>query len=78
MWNDLQNNAPPQDTPRLVIGDMNEITRQSEKVGGRPITNNQGRAYGEWVESDQLIDLNFNGPMFTWNNGQDGLNLIRE
>uniref|UniRef100_A0A803LX10 Endonuclease/exonuclease/phosphatase domain-containing protein n=1 Tax=Chenopodium quinoa TaxID=63459 RepID=A0A803LX10_CHEQI len=78
LWNDLQDNAPPQDTPRLVIGDMNEITQQSEKVGGRPIANNQGRAYGEWVESDRLIDLNFNGPMFTWNNGQDGLNLIRE
>ncbi|XP_021758594.1 uncharacterized protein LOC110723552 [Chenopodium quinoa] len=78
LWNAMKDSIPPSTTPRLVIGDMNEITRQLEKVGGRPITNSQGQVYAEWVEREGLIDLNFNGPKFTWSNGQEGLNLIRE
>ncbi|KAL2929294.1 Phenylalanine-4-hydroxylase [Bienertia sinuspersici] len=34
-WRGMQDNLPPLATPWLVMGDMNEVTNQGEKKGGR-------------------------------------------
>uniref|UniRef100_A0A803MJW8 RNase H type-1 domain-containing protein n=1 Tax=Chenopodium quinoa TaxID=63459 RepID=A0A803MJW8_CHEQI len=34
--------------------------------------------FSDWVDEAGLVDLGYNGPAFTWNNGRDGMELIRE
>ncbi|XP_021716015.1 uncharacterized protein LOC110683919 [Chenopodium quinoa] len=78
LWNMLGENSPPASTPWLLLGDMNEVVSQSEKMGGRPITNSQGKAFTKWTDKEGLIDLKYHGPAFTWDNGREGTELIRE
>uniref|UniRef100_A0A803LLL4 Uncharacterized protein n=1 Tax=Chenopodium quinoa TaxID=63459 RepID=A0A803LLL4_CHEQI len=78
LWENLKEDIPPSLTPRLVMGDMNEVLSQNEKMGGRPVANSQGAHFSEWVDAAGLIDLGSNGPKFTWDNGREGIDLIRE
>ncbi|XP_021770766.1 uncharacterized protein LOC110734956 [Chenopodium quinoa] len=78
LWNNLGENPPPSNTPWLLMGDMNEVVNQSEKMGGRPVTNSQGRDFSKMTDREGLIDMRYNGPTFTWNNGREGTELIRE
>ena len=47
-----------------MAGDFNEITNPSEKRGGRPTHSNSG--FGDWIDRNELVDLGFLGPRFTW------------
>ncbi|XP_056685482.1 uncharacterized protein [Spinacia oleracea] len=64
-WNSIRSNLPPKNTPWLVLGDMNEITGQSEKMGGRPFRVNQGKDMLNFMDEAGLVDLGFNGSPFT-------------
>lgn len=77
-WNSLSDNHPPPDTPWLALGDMNVVTSQSEKMGGRPFNPSQSKAFGRWMDTGDLIDLNAQGPAFTWTNDRHGIDLIKE
>ncbi|XP_056692071.1 uncharacterized protein [Spinacia oleracea] len=77
-WNSIRSNLPPKNIPWLVLGDMNEITSQSEKMGGRPFRVNQGKDMLNFMDEAGLVDLGFNGSPFTWTNARDGHNLIQE
>ncbi|XP_056688698.1 uncharacterized protein [Spinacia oleracea] len=77
-WNSLQSNLPPKNTPWLVVGDMNEITSQSEKQGGRPFRVNQGKEMVNFMDEAGLVDLGFSGCPFTWTNARDAHHLIQE
>ena len=50
----------------ICAGDFNEITRQSEKMGGRVRSHNQMQPFHEVLDESRLIDLGFVGPNFTW------------
>jgi hypothetical protein len=56
----------------LSMRDYNETIEDAEKVGGSLKPRGQMAAFVETFEECQLVDLGFNGPRFTWNNGQDG------
>lgn len=48
---------------RHIVGDVNQALDSVDKKGGRPI--------------DQLIDMDFQEPRFTWTNGREGLANIK-
>ena len=50
----------------ICAGDFNEITRQSEKIGGRIQSHNQMQPFREVLDECRLIDLGFARSMFTW------------
>lgn len=78
MWREMQKNLPPRMTPWMMMGDLNEITGQGDKQGGRPFRTSQCRDLSNFVDAAGLIDLGYNGCPFTWTNARDGAALIKE
>ena len=52
--------------PWICAGDFNEITKQSEKRGGRIQPHGQMQAFREVLDECGFIDLGFVGSEFTW------------
>ena len=50
--------------PWLVTGDFNKITNISEKRRGRMHYSNSG--FADWIYRNDLVDLGFTGPRYTW------------
>lgn len=61
-----------------VVGDLNEVTSQAEKQGGRPFRTGQCRDLNNFVDKAGLVDLGYSGCPFTWKNARDGAALINE
>lgn len=54
--------------PWLVLGNFNDVLNQSEKFGGRKISNSRTRLYVDAMNNCKLMDIGFVGPKFTWTN----------
>ncbi|XP_021861101.2 uncharacterized protein [Spinacia oleracea] len=78
LWHELQASLPPPSTPWLVLGDLNEVTNQAEKSGGRAFRSSQCSQLHLLADAASLVDLGYNGNPFTWSNAREGLELIRE
>ena len=64
--------------PWLCIGDLNMISSQSEKYGGRPFACLSNDPFCSFVDSFGMIDLGFSGNPFTWSNKRQDHHLIKE
>lgn len=54
----------------LLGGDFNDTTSMGERVGvGGSEMQRRCRNFANWIESNNLIDLMFAGPKFTWARG---------
>ncbi|XP_056691643.1 uncharacterized protein [Spinacia oleracea] len=57
--------------PWLLGGDFNDTTSMEERVGvGGAEMQRRCRNFANWIESNNLIDLNFARPKFTWARGE--------
>ena len=65
-WNKLRRLRNRGSATQICAGDFNEITRQSEKIGGRIRPHNQMEPFREVLDECKLIDLGFVGSDFTW------------
>ena len=52
--------------PWICAGDFNEVTRQSEKLGGRIWPHAQMQAFRDVLDDCGFLDLGFLGSNFTW------------
>lgn len=60
--------------PWIVLGDFNSILCKSEHRGGLfAYYDRKSRFFLDFVNSNNLIDLNFTGSSYTWCNNQSGL-----
>ncbi|KAK3212007.1 hypothetical protein Dsin_016713 [Dipteronia sinensis] len=50
--------------PWLIVGEFNEITNTCDKRGGRLGFSNCG--FTDWIDRNNLFDLGFTSPKFTW------------
>ena len=50
----------------MCVGDFNEVTKQSKKIGGRTRPHGQMQAFRDVLDECGFMDLGFIGPMFTW------------
>ncbi|XP_028101030.1 uncharacterized protein LOC114300341 [Camellia sinensis] len=64
--------------PLLCIGDFNEIRASGEKQGGVECCMSQLQFFVELLSDYALMDLEFNGALYTWSNNQLGEDNIRE
>ena len=65
-WARLKNLKSRGSAPWICAGDFNEITKQSEKRGGRIRPHGQIQAFREVLDECGFIDLGFMGSEFTW------------
>ena len=56
----------------LMIGDLNSVSKRSEKKGGSSSGINSLRSFHHFVFEVGAIDLGFSGPKFTWTNKRVG------
>ncbi|XP_056692196.1 uncharacterized protein [Spinacia oleracea] len=77
-WRGMQGDLPPPTTPWLVLGDLNEITAQSEKKGGRAFKPAQCTDLVNFMDDAGLVDIGYNGCPYTWTNARQGAALIQE
>ncbi|KAI9103644.1 hypothetical protein K1719_023267 [Acacia pycnantha] len=66
MWDMLYNISTEITDPWLLAGDFNEIKTPLEQKGGGRICEARCRKFRDWIEDCNLIDLNAQGPFFTW------------
>ncbi|KAH0665617.1 hypothetical protein KY285_026823 [Solanum tuberosum] len=56
--------------PWLVGGDFNVISREEEKLGGRPVTIKEVRDFNHCTNVCNLEDQGYKGGKYTWWNGR--------
>ena len=65
-WDLLRHLHRQSSLPWLCAGDFNEITKQTEKSGGRLRSSNQMQQFRETLDECGFMDLGFTGFPFTW------------
>ncbi|KAI9127807.1 hypothetical protein K1719_000800 [Acacia pycnantha] len=61
----------------LLAGDFNEIKTPTEQQGGGRVSEIRCRRFNEWIEDCSLIDIEAQGPFFTWKGPKwDGLDRV--
>lgn len=60
--------------PWLIVGDFNSILHRSKHKGGSfAYYARKAQFFLDFINGNNLIDLNYSGPHFTWCNNQSGL-----
>lgn len=76
-WETMERTLQTENLPWILIGDLNEIVDNSEKLGGRDI---QGKRLflKDFMQEVGAVDLGFTGRRFTWTNNHTDSSLIKE
>ncbi|XP_042990668.1 uncharacterized protein LOC122317666 [Carya illinoinensis] len=77
-WHLLRGLKPTGNLPWLCLGDFNEITHQSEKVGAANRPYRQMVQFRNSLSFCKLYDLGFHGDKFTWSNNREGDQFTKE
>jgi hypothetical protein len=64
--------------PWMMLGDFNAILSQSDKLGGRSFASSSSAPFFNFVHTNALVDLGYEGNPFTWTNKRHGLANIKE
>lgn len=68
MWEEIAELLSSGNIPTMLLGDMNTIVYQGDKMGGVPVNSYQVKDIQQFIQRTSLIDLRFQGPAFTWTN----------
>ncbi|XP_071914055.1 uncharacterized protein [Coffea arabica] len=62
----------------LIAGDMNDIVSNGEKWEGIPRTERSFKQFRDFISTNELIDIGFEGKPWTWSNNWDNEREVRE
>lgn len=68
LWGALKNTVPIFNIPRMVVGDFNALLSVADKKGGSHL-GWRCPHFGNFLDDNNLYDLGFRGPPFTWQRG---------
>ncbi|CAL9009767.1 unnamed protein product, partial [Prunus brigantina] len=68
LWEYLNFVASCHQMPWLIAGDFNDMLKTNEKMGGTPL--HRLRGFKKWFDENNMIDLGYSGPKFTWTNNR--------
>lgn len=68
LWIYLEELGRVMTRPWLLLGDFNQVLRESEKRGGGPLRGNGATRFANKIATCGLLDLGFSRPPFTWDN----------
>lgn len=77
LWHQLNCIASSMHDPWLVGGDFNSILYAEEKRGGSQLSSGICPIFNSWFHANQMVDLPFSGPCFTWARGSLSKRLDR-
>lgn len=70
LWDSLSEVISGVVGPLVVGGDFNTIVRVDERSGGNGGLSLDSLAFGDWINTQSLIDMGFRGNKFTWKRGR--------
>lgn len=76
-WDNLEDELRSYNLPWVLMGDLNEVVEESEKMGGRAIWKRR-LFFKPCIQALGAVDLGFVGKKFTWENRQTGKWYIKE
>ncbi|XP_058078548.1 uncharacterized protein LOC131226846 [Magnolia sinica] len=68
-WEELTSPRQSLSGPCCVVGDFNIIRYTEEHLRSRKVSSAM-RAFSDWIENQELVDLPLLGAKFTWTNGR--------
>lgn len=68
-WQLIRNLATNNFLPWVLVGDMNNVCSQEDKIGGRPYPQSLITGFLNVLEDCNLIDMILQGYQFTWERG---------
>ncbi|XP_026400288.1 uncharacterized protein LOC113296176 [Papaver somniferum] len=77
-WQNLSLQVQNVQGMKCFIGDFNAISSGNDKFGGLPVLDSHISYFNSFIQHNQLIDLGFSGPAYTWSNGRNLDALIRQ
>ena len=77
-WQLLKHLHTRHSIPWLCCGDFNEILNSNEKQGRLPKPIALMQQFRATLLQCRLVDLGFQGNIYTWNNGRDGDDFVQE
>lgn len=75
-WQLIRNLASSNTLPWCLIGDMNNVLSQQDKVDGRPYPSRLLQGFHQVFEDCNLVDMDLHGYKFTWSRGTEETNHI--
>ncbi|KAJ8446074.1 hypothetical protein Cgig2_017576 [Carnegiea gigantea] len=69
LWDKLRHFASRTAQPWMLEGDFNETRTLEEKDHGDSDMARSCQNFSHWIENNELLDLGFTGPRFTWSRG---------
>ncbi|XP_074300855.1 uncharacterized protein LOC141632187 [Silene latifolia] len=75
---DLEGYLTSFDHPFLIVGDFNQVEYSCDKWGFNSNTLRGAAVFNEWKVRNELVDIPFKGPCFTWCNNKKGFNRVYE
>ncbi|XP_028805882.1 uncharacterized protein LOC114760757 [Neltuma alba] len=66
LWSDLSSIAPDSNEPWLLASDFNATLSSGERKGGASERRRGCRLFHSFIQSNELIDLGYVGPFYTW------------
>ncbi|XP_043696705.1 uncharacterized protein LOC122647340 [Telopea speciosissima] len=72
LWEDVGAIASAIINPWAVLGDLNVIRSNNEKIGGDPVRIEAMDDFNSFIDGAGLLDLKWKGETLTWNNRQVG------
>jgi hypothetical protein len=77
-WNLLRHLSSLSPQEWLCIGNFNEITDNSEKVGGLWRSDHELEGFRNSLSKCNLGDMGFSGSKYTWSNKRNSMQFIKE
>lgn len=77
LWSNLSKTFSCFNLPWIIMGDFNDISYPREKFGRCPPSRKKIETFNNFLNSCNLIDLGFSGPLFTWTNNREHGRVIR-
>lgn len=77
LWESFTDLSSLSNTPWLIMGDLNEISKPFEKFGRGPPSEYKMKIFNTFLNSCNLLDLGFIRTPFTWTNGRLGSQIVR-
>ncbi|KAK9735525.1 hypothetical protein RND81_04G210400 [Saponaria officinalis] len=69
LWDDLENIEATRTKPWILAGDFNETRFLNERNGNSPGMRRRCENFNCWIENNDLFELSYSGPPFTWSRG---------
>ncbi|XP_050217558.1 uncharacterized protein LOC126668397 [Mercurialis annua] len=76
LWKDLCNITLNQEMAWVILGDLNAILRDSERIGGNSVNQGDSEEFQACIDEFNLLELKWSGNLFTWTNNQDAVSKI--